>query len=64
MIVLTSVVEQYLGCSDDEPAKLTAFPQRKRAVISGASRIYGCYRTGLHPCDIVNDIRLDFRVDS
>jgi hypothetical protein len=64
MIVLTRVVQQHLGCSDDEPAKSTTFLQRKRAVISGASRIYGCFRTDLHPCDIVNDIRLNFRVDS
>jgi hypothetical protein len=37
MIVLTRVVQQHLGCSDDEPAKSTALLQRKRAVISGAS---------------------------
>jgi hypothetical protein len=43
MIVLTIVVQQHLGCSDDEPAKSTAFLQRKRAIISVASQIYGCF---------------------
>jgi hypothetical protein len=41
MTVLTIVVQQHLGCSDDEPAKSTAFPQSKSAIISDASQIYG-----------------------
>jgi len=64
MTVLTIVVQQHLGCSDDEPAKSTAFPQRKRAILSDASQIYGGFRTSLHACDTVNDIRLNFRVGS
>jgi hypothetical protein len=49
---------------DDEPAKSTAFPKRKRAIIDDASQIYGWFRTNLHAFDIVNNFRLNFSIHS
>jgi hypothetical protein len=64
MIVFTNAVQQHLGCFNDEPKKSTTFLERKRAIISNASQIYGYFRTSLHECDTINDIMFNFNVNS
>jgi hypothetical protein len=64
MIVFTNVVQQHLGYSNDELEKSTTFLERKKTIISYASQIYGYFKIGLHACDTINDIMLNFNVDS